>query len=194
VKKISFFHGKWHTLYEVRKALTEVWFERVWFGDLSVDKSNKCIDHRLLVLAADVLGQGFLLVLVQTQLDGVNILRWIGVFLLEHAVGSIFIAWVVGDSESSWSCPGHFALDSQQILSDLQSHVSHLAPVLSPGVANDPVLDAAVLVSGPANDGNDVVGVLIETVIGEDAAGVLHDWLGVDGGGNSCVEEDERCK
>merc|ERR1711959_82868 len=81
--------------------------------------------------------------------------------LLATAVGAILVAAVVGRlAEHAFSKlirdgPRALGLELEGIVALLDTNVTHLAPVLAPAVADDPVLLRAL--GAPADDADDVV-------------------------------------
>jgi len=142
----------------------------------------------------DVPNGGTFLFLVggQTLLHGTEIGGRIDVCFGVNAVRSVLVTGVISGGEFSGNRKSDFALDAQQILSHLQSHVSHFAPILAPAVANDPVLRSGLAVAPPSNNGNDVIRLLGIPFLGVDATGVFDNGFRVDGGRHGTTGVDFR--
>jgi len=80
--------------------------------------------------------------------------------LVEHAVGELV-----------WDSPRTLGLKLERVVSLLDTDVTHLAPVLTPGVPDDPVLLLAL--RAPADNGDDVVDLL--TCLRDNASLVFED-------------------
>mmetsp|Transcript_12128 Transcript_12128/g.25678 ORF Transcript_12128/g.25678 Transcript_12128/m.25678 type:complete len:367 (-) Transcript_12128:150-1250(-) len=145
--------------------------------------------HRL---ATDVTGGVAFVFLVgrQASLHGDNIGRRVHILFGVDAVGAIFVTGIISGREFSRNGKCNFALDSEQILSHFQSHVSHFTPVLTPAVADNPVLCSAVGIGSPSHDGDDVVGRFRVTFFAVDPTSVFHDGFRIDCCGNrtTCVD------
>mmetsp|Transcript_4977 Transcript_4977/g.11553 ORF Transcript_4977/g.11553 Transcript_4977/m.11553 type:complete len:407 (+) Transcript_4977:157-1377(+) len=111
-----------------------------------------------------------------------NIGRGIHVLFRVDAVGTILVTRVISGSKFTRNGPGNFTLDTEQILAHFQPHVPHFSPVLTPAVANNPVLRLGLLVRAPTHDGHDVVGVFRVSRFGKDPTGVFDDGFRVNGG------------
>lgn len=112
--------------------------------------------------------------------------------LVEITVLAIFMTGEVVHSKGTWSGPCHFSFNAQHVLSCFQTDVTHLSPVLSPGVANDPVAFLVIIsIAGiavtkltPSNNTNNVIGLLTVRVIGEHSTLVCNNWFGINGSSN----------
>lgn len=82
--------------------------------------------------------------------------RRIDILLLFDAVGTVFVARHIHVSPHAWGGPRDFILDAERVNTADDSEVTHLAPVLTPGVTYHPVL-GAVFSGAPSDDGDDVV-------------------------------------
>jgi len=102
--------------------------------------------------------------------------------LVNDAVLSILAARKVMHGERPRCRPSNFAFNAQQVFASFNAHVAHFTPVLSPRVADNPVLFAALSIRAPTNNRHNVVGALAVRVISEDAATVCNNRLSVNGG------------
>ena len=94
---------------------------------------------------------------------------------------------VVEDSEGADSRPSALALKAEGVVALSDADVTHLSPVLTPGVADDPVLTLGVI-SAPADNRNDVVNFCVG-VLG-DATFVVKNGLGRDAAGDGAASVD----
>merc|ERR1719261_227588 len=101
------------------------------------------------------------------------------------ALEAVDLVAVLDRGEAAGHGPGARVLEVQ--LAEGHADVAHLAPVLAPGVAHDPVL-ALSRVCAPAHDADDVV----HTLAGErgHARGVVEDRAGVDAARDGAARED----
>mmetsp|Transcript_77529 Transcript_77529/g.217372 ORF Transcript_77529/g.217372 Transcript_77529/m.217372 type:complete len:304 (+) Transcript_77529:69-980(+) len=121
------------------------------------------------------------LVLGQTALNFNEIVGRVDIGFVIDAVRSIFITREVVDGVGCRSNPGNLSFNAQQVLAHLQTHVTHLAPVLSPAVAYNPILGSSGWIGAPTYNGHNVVGRFRVIVGGEDTSRVLHNRFGIDG-------------
>ena len=100
--------------------------------------------------------------LFQTPFNRCNVIRRIYKKMrLSTTKGSTFATRIVPQREATWGSPDHVWLNAQGIISQFNAEISHLSPILSPGIANDPMLNSRLIIYAPAYYWHNVVGRLI---------------------------------
>merc|ERR1712176_1630312 len=75
--------------------------------------------------------------------------------------------------------PHALLLNHQSTLGD--PHITHLAPILPPGIAHDPI-HAVFLIVAPTNNGDDMIDAL--TLVLDDSRLVIQKWICIDATGD----------
>mmetsp|Transcript_4698 Transcript_4698/g.6337 ORF Transcript_4698/g.6337 Transcript_4698/m.6337 type:complete len:307 (+) Transcript_4698:202-1122(+) len=116
--------------------------------------------------------------------DGFHIVTWVNIEmcpLLIPTVTSIFVTRVVRNSEMSGCSPCNFTLNAQSIVTSNDTYVTHLTPVLSPRVANDPILVTTFGILAPSNDRYNVIHHLMpELGVPHNTTLIVNNWLSID--------------
>jgi len=84
--------------------------------------------------------------------------------------------------------PRALVFQEEGVLAELDKDVAHLSPVLTPGVADNPVLLAAGIVVAPANNADDVVNTT--AAVRDNATSVVQDGLSINTAGDGAAVED----
>ena len=119
-----------------------------------------------------------------------KIVGWVDVLFVGDTVATVLVAGIIGSGEALWDNPGNLAFNAQQVLAHFQAHVSHLTPVLSPTVSDDPVLGSSLWVETPTSEGDNVVGALRMLRFRENATSVFDNWLCVNGSSHRSSSQD----
>mmetsp|Transcript_27000 Transcript_27000/g.59998 ORF Transcript_27000/g.59998 Transcript_27000/m.59998 type:complete len:274 (+) Transcript_27000:118-939(+) len=128
-----------------------------------------------------------LLSLLKPLLNGGNITAGIDIRLsnilwfIRAAVLSIFTAREIACGPRSWGSPSDFTFNTKDVMAHLHPNISHLSPVLSPAVANNPM---RMLFAGsvPTDDRYDVIGFLAGGLILKNASRIINNRFRIDHG------------
>mmetsp|Transcript_3084 Transcript_3084/g.4550 ORF Transcript_3084/g.4550 Transcript_3084/m.4550 type:complete len:202 (+) Transcript_3084:68-673(+) len=119
--------------------------------------------------------------ILKTLLDSLQIQRRI---LVHHSfccltISSIFEARCVLLSPRTRSTPNHFKFDAQGIVARFDAEESHLAPVLAPGISDNPILSISFF--SPSNNAHNMIDQPVQDFsISNNTSLIICKWKSVD--------------
>ena len=104
---------------------------------------------------------------------------------IQMAIGSIFIARKVLHREGFQRRPGNFRFNAQGILAHNDAKITHLTPILSPAITDNPVFLVRFFILTPSHDRYNVIDHHMQPVgIRHDSSFVRDNGFGINSGGH----------